>query len=154
MLHARTARFVTVVFRKKFLDLNTPLVIGVHGYKQIVWHVAALFKFLMKYHVLGSCPTSMACSPCSHMLIYIPKWSAYMKRWELFKFWRSFGITSTITFVRVWIEPFADTNTALHCSWWNLSEFLLKFGRCLTLSNAPHGSVCDYVVPSYPWAEL
>jgi hypothetical protein len=78
---------------------------------------------------------------------YIPKWSAYMKRWELFKFWRSFGITSTITFVQVWIEPFADTDTALHGSWWNLSEFLLKFGRCLTLSNAPYGYVCDYVVP-------
>ena len=48
------------------------LVIGVHGYKQIVRHVATLVRFSIKYHMLTSCPTSMACSPCCHMLVLDP----------------------------------------------------------------------------------
>jgi hypothetical protein len=148
MLHACAARFVTIVFREKFLDLNTPLVIGVHGYKQIVWHVAALFKFLMKYHVLGSCPTSMACSPCCHMLIYI--YQSEVLTWRDGNFSNSGGVSELLAQLHsCGFELSHSLTLTLHCtvrgeifqnSSWNLVAVWLCLTRRMALS----------VIMSYP----
>lgn len=120
---------------------------------------------LLKYHMVGSCPTSITCSHCCHMLIqeWLPLYlilnkkyfsssnslqssrsQTSPKRWK--DFGRSFEKLPT-QYVRVRVEPFAfaETGTSLLGSWWNLPEFpAVKIWSLIDSVYRAHGSVGDY----------